>query len=216
MKFNKKEINKFIEYYKYFIILRNIVSNYYKTNIKNIKLESIKINYINDSETNIEILFIINNILSVVIELICINNRLDIKKLGALGLKDQGALGLKDQGALGLKDQEYIYAKNSIFKEEYEFNYDLINKNINPNFRIIKQMKYFYLALNIYEHKKYIIYKIFLLKNLNIIKLKYYYIYNKYKIYIIYTSYNSILLYNIYNNNRYRYNIYSYILKIYI
>ena len=34
-------------------------------------------------------------------------------------------------------------AKNSIFKEEYEFNYDLINKNINPNFRLTKQTKYF-------------------------------------------------------------------------
>jgi len=119
MNFNTKEINKFIKYYKYFIILRHVLSNYYKTDIKNIKLESIKINYINDSETNIEILFIINNILSVVIELICIKTGLNIK------------------------DQEYIYAKNSIFKEEYEFNYDLINKNINPNFRLTKQTKYF-------------------------------------------------------------------------
>jgi len=69
MKFNKKEIQIFIEYYKYFIKLRNILSNYHKTDIKNIKLESIK-----ETPSNckyilvvkiIMIRFLINDLLSI-------------------------------------------------------------------------------------------------------------------------------------------------------
>lgn len=194
MKFNKEDTQLFMKYFKYIIILRNVLSNYHKTNIKNIKLESIKTD-INQ--------YMIQNIINKIIIKFLINDCLLI--------------------TINLTSNEPIYAFyiSNFPKNYYNFNYDLIIYNNKHFFKYIVNKcknKYFDKQYNNNIINKTIILKP-LVNNffLDTIIMNYYYSLYNYKIYIIYTKEND----NIYNdqNDYYTYlffNEYSYISKIFI
>ena len=192
MKFNGPEIKRFIKYYKYFIILRNVLSNYYKINIKNIKLVYMKLDiytYEMNGSKLIAIKFVINNLLPVVIH---------------------------------LQIKPCIFAVNitNFTKYNYKFNYNLITNmsiNIYKNYINYFDKKYYYLCFKILNNKKIILYKTFNLIDLNLVKYKYYYGLNNYKIYIIYQRFiNNAYFDDITDSDKYKYYEYSYISKLLI
>ena len=76
MKYSKKQIKYFIEYYKYFIKSRNIVSNYYKVNKKSINIYNF---YIDGNRKRhdffiIKLFFLINDELTLIYLYIYKNN----------------------------------------------------------------------------------------------------------------------------------------------
>ena len=187
MRFNTNEIQLFIEYYKYFIILRNVLSNYHKTDIKNIKLESIKEDEMNEyfDITGAKILnieYIINNLL-----IININ--------------------------LQIKPTVYALYISNFTKQEYQFNYNLLTKNEHKIMSYIPT-KYFFLHIDSLGLNKKIISKQIVLKNLNRIRMNYYYSVYYYKIYITYKIFTGYIAYD--PTVLIKFNEYSYISKIFI
>ena len=123
MKFNKEDTQLFMKYFKYIIILRNVLSNYHKTNIKNIKLESIKTDINPDpNEINkIIINFLINYCLLITIHL---------KK----------------------HDPIYALYISNFPKNYYNFNYDLISYNNKDYFKsLLNKCKKKYFAKQYYN-----------------------------------------------------------------
>ena len=192
MKFNKDETKIFIEYYKYFIKLRNILSNYHKTDIKNIKLESIK-----EKPSNckyqlvvkiIFIRFVINDLLSIDINVnIGIITCVSISNFKTNYWRYN--LNKNNYNNIVIEYNKNKYNKNKYNKNKYYV--DIISKNI-----ILKPL---------YNYQWF----------LDTITMKYYYSLKKYKIYIIYIK-NINDVYNDWSDTCLFYNEYSYISKLFI
>ena len=100
-------------------------------------------------------------------------------------------------------------------KYDYEFNYNFLLTKSTHNMEYYIQQKYFYLQIKTVNSIKKIISKKILLKNLNTIRMKYYYNVYYYKICIIYKRFPGYFRYGD-PSKIMQFNEYSYISKIFI
>ena len=170
---NKRKLKKFIKYYKYFIILRNVLSNYFGTNILNIKLESITIidnDYFQTGDKSIDITFKINN-----------NTFIDINLI--------------------IKPDIMAYIRNFKNKLNYYYEFEYYNKE-EEGYYDFKEKKFYKLVIQCLDNKRTIVSKNFTLKNLIVIEISYfklnYKVYNIYKKfdYMLYPGLNTNIKYN--------------------